>query len=141
MIQWLFGTPTAVGTIAKNVISGSGYDFVSTNYFFDGGPGVNAQDDWSMKNVPFAMSYRVNFEHGNLIFEHGKVTERRTDGTEFEAEMSSDMGYYFEIRHFVDCVEGDKKVMVSPESSAESIRIVEAEIASADMNGQLVYLS
>ena len=33
------------------------------------------------------------------------------------------------------------EVMISPDDSMESIRILEAEIASADMNGQLVYLS
>ena len=91
--------------------------------------------------VPFSMSYRVNFESGGLIFANGRVFERRTDGTEFEAEISSDMGYYLEIKHFIDCVENDMERMISPDDSAESIRIIEAEIASADKNGQLEYLS
>jgi predicted dehydrogenase len=87
------------------------------------------------------MSYRVNFENENLIYENGGVFERRTDETEFEAEVSSGMGYYPEIRHFIDCVENDTEVMISPDDSEESIRIIEAEIASTDKNGQLEYLS
>ena len=31
-INWLFGKPAKVSTIAKNVVPGSGYDIVSTNY-------------------------------------------------------------------------------------------------------------
>ena len=52
-IQWLFGTPESVQTLARNVIPGSGYDAVSTNYFYPDGKVVNAMDDWTI-NGDFA---------------------------------------------------------------------------------------
>lgn len=35
IIQYIFGMPKAVHTVAQNIIEGSGYDNVSTNYVYD----------------------------------------------------------------------------------------------------------
>jgi predicted dehydrogenase len=48
-------------------------------------------------------------------------------------EMSHVSGYEEEIAYFVRCIENDEKpAMVTPESSALSIRIVEAEKESIE---------
>ena len=56
----LFGKPEKVSTLAKECKSGSGYDIVSTNYYFADGKVVNAQDDWTlMGDFGFDMVFRV----------------------------------------------------------------------------------
>jgi predicted dehydrogenase len=88
VINWLFGTPKQVSTVGRNVFPGSGYDAVSTNYIYDD-MAVNAQDDWTInsKDFGFAMTFRVNFEKGTLIYEGGKLTVYPHDGKSFVPEL------------------------------------------------------
>ena len=68
-INWLFGLPEAVSTLGRNIISGSGYDAVSTQYLYPDNKVVNAQDDWTLNgDYGFQMLFRVNFEQGSLIY-------------------------------------------------------------------------
>jgi len=138
-INWLFGKPTAVTTIARNVIPGSGYDIVSTNYIYPDGKVINAQDDWTLQGeYGFEMLFRANFERGNLIFQNGVLRVNPNDGKSFIPELPKEMGYYREIKYFAECVLNDKPITVAPpESSKETIEIVEAEIKSADNKGQI----
>lgn len=139
-INWLFGKPDAVSTVARNVIPGSGYDAVSTNYIYSDGKVVNAQDDWTLEgDFGFDMVFRVNFEKGNLVFEKGILTENPKEAKGHRPELSRDMGYYREIKYFVKAVTNDKPITVaSPESTMETIKIAEAEHESADNKGVLV---
>ncbi|NSW89576.1 MAG: Gfo/Idh/MocA family oxidoreductase [Firmicutes bacterium] len=139
MINWLFGKPEKVSTIAKNIIPGSGYDIVSTNYIYEDGKVINAQDDWTLNgDYGFEMLYRVNFEKGNLIFKDGKLIINPNDGKSFVPEYPNEMGYYREIKYFIDCILNDKPITVAPpESTMETISIAEAEEASADNGGEL----
>jgi len=140
MINWLFGKPDEVSSIARNVIPGSAYDSVSTNYIYADGKVLNAQADWTLQgDFGFAMSYRINFEGGNLIFERDQLRVNPNDQPGFLAELPADMGYYRELKYFLDSVSKGQPVSVcSPESAAESLEIVEAEIRSADNRGALV---
>ncbi|NMB26227.1 MAG: Gfo/Idh/MocA family oxidoreductase [Firmicutes bacterium] len=139
-INWLFGMPEKVSTIARNIIPGSGYDAVSTNYIYPDGKVINAQDDWTLEgDFGFDMVFRVNFEKGNLIFEKGVLTENPKDGKGFTPELSPDMGYYREIKYFANAILENKPIAVAtPESTMETIRIAEAELESADNQGVLV---
>lgn len=102
IINWLFGKPEKVSTIAKNVLSKSGYDIVSTNYMYGDGKVVNAQDDWTLNgDYGFQMLYRVNFEKGNLIFDGGVLKVNPNDGKGFIPELPEEMGYYREIKYFI----------------------------------------
>ncbi|HOJ10099.1 MAG TPA: Gfo/Idh/MocA family oxidoreductase [Clostridiales bacterium] len=138
-INWLFGKPEKVSTLGKNIVPGSGYDIVSTNYFYADGKVVNAQDDWTLNgDYGFEMLYRVNFEKGNLVFKDGKLTVNPNDGKSFVPEHPAEMGYYREIVYFIDAVLNDKPTDKAPtESTMETIRIAEAEVASADNNGAI----
>ncbi len=139
-INWLFGKPDKVSTIGKNVIPGSGYDIVSTNYTYEDGKVINAQDDWTLNgDYGFEMLYRVNFEKGNLIYENGKLTINPNDGKSFVPDHPDEMGYYREIQYFVNCILNDKPITVAtPESTMETIKIAEAEEASANNKGELM---
>lgn len=142
MVNWLFGKPTAVSSIARNVIAGSAYDMVSTHYAYPDGKVVNAQADWTLQgDFGFVMGYRVNFEKGNIIFEKDVVKVNPNDAAGFVPELPGDMGYYREIKAFVEAVKkGDRVEACLPESAVESLEIVEAEIRSADQRGAWVEL-
>jgi predicted dehydrogenase len=141
-INWIFGKPEYVSTIARNVIPGSGYDAVSTNYVYPDGKVVNAQDDWTINgDFGFQMTFRVNFEKAGLIFEKGKVTVYPHDSKSFVPELPADDGYYREMRYYIDALINDTEIVTaSPESTKATIEIAQAEIRSADNMGQLVKL-
>ena len=138
-INWVFGKPSKVSTIAKVVIEGDGYDSLSTNYIYNNGLVINAQDDWTINgDFGFEMSFRVGFEKGCLVLERGVLTAYPYDGKAFKPELPKDIGYYREMSYFVDCLVNDKPICAAPpESSMETIVIAEAEQASADDMGAL----
>jgi predicted dehydrogenase len=140
IINWLFGKPESVSSLARNVVPGSAYDVVSTNYVYPDGKVLNAQADWTLGgDFGFAMTFRVNFERGNLVFENNVLKVNPNDGEGFAADLSPDMGYYREIKYFVESVaKGEPVTICSPESAVQSLEIVEAEIRSADSKGAYV---
>lgn len=142
MIHWLFGKPKKVSTLGRNVIPGSSYDTVSTNYIYEDGKVLNAQADWTLQgDHGFAMTYRVNFEGGNIVFENDIVRVNPNDAPGFIAELSPDMGYYRQIKYFIQSVVEGRPVSVClPESAVGSLEIIEAEIRSADRHGELEQL-
>ncbi|BCG58266.1 Gfo/Idh/MocA family protein [Paenibacillus sp. URB8-2] len=142
MINYLFGKPEKVSTLGRNVLPGSGYDIASTHYYYKDGKVINAQVDWTLKgDFGFYMGYRVNFERGNVVFDGSRVKVNPNDGPGFTPEISPDAGYYRELDYFLDAVIHDKPVAVcTPESAAESLELVEAEIESADAQGEWVKL-
>lgn len=140
MINWLFGKPDQVSTMARNIIPGSGYDAVSTNYIYSDGKVINAQDDWTLEgDFGFDMIFRANFTGGNLVFEKGNLVENPKEGKGFRPELSPDLGYYREIKYFANAIIEDEPITVAtPESTMLTIQIAEAEYESAEKNGALV---
>jgi len=136
-INWLFGKPVSVSTLGKNVIEGSGYDIVSTNYVYEDRKVINAQDDWTLNgDYGFQMSFRVNFEKGSLEYEKGVLKIRPHDAKEFVPELSKDTGYYREIKYFMESIINDSPILIAlPTGAMETIQIAEAEIESADDHG------
>ncbi|TXK74440.1 Gfo/Idh/MocA family protein [Paenibacillus sp. N3.4] len=143
MIHWLFGKPDAVSCLARNVVSGSGYDVVSTNYSFPDGKVINAQADWTLQgDYGFEMHYRVNFEKGNLVFHNGRVQVNPNETAGFTPELSSDLGYYYQLKYFVESLSRQEPLhTATPASTMGSIAIIESEIASADQCGAWVQVN
>ncbi len=142
-INWLFGTPESVSCSAINVIPGSGYDAVSTNYYFADGKVINAQDDWTINgdDFGFEMIFRVNFEKGAAILTREGFKLMPVGGKAYTPDMPEDDGYYREMLYFLDCLKTGKK----PEncmltSTMETIHIAHAELESADNHGAIVKL-
>lgn len=138
MLNWLFGKPEAVSTLGINVIPGTGFDAVSTNYRYKGLI-ANASDDWVMngKDLPFSMWYRANFEKGTVILENGVTKVYPVDGDCYVADDGSGPdAYYREICHFAHhAVKGETDDRTSLENIRQTIAIVEAEHRSAENNG------
>ncbi|MBO1304740.1 Gfo/Idh/MocA family oxidoreductase [Enterococcus sp. 669A] len=134
-INWLLGTPKSVNSIGKVYFEGSGYDMVSTNYEFDDVV-VNAQDNWTINNNDFGfeMRFRFSFQEGTIILEKGKLVDYPNNEDSFEPDIDSESGYYIEIKHFAQSIiDGKDPQEAAPlASTMETIRIAEAEVASAD---------
>ncbi|HEX7058093.1 MAG TPA: Gfo/Idh/MocA family oxidoreductase [Bacilli bacterium] len=140
MVNWLFGKPEEVSTQARVVIPGSGYDVVSTHYKYADGKVVNAQADWTLQgDYGFEMGFRVNFEHGNIVFQGNVLKVNPEAAPGFIVDLPPDMGYYYELKYFVEALGNNEPVTkADPRSTMDSIAIVEAEIASADKKGAWV---
>ncbi|RUS45122.1 Gfo/Idh/MocA family protein [Cohnella sp. AR92] len=139
-VNWLFGKPEAVSSIGRNVIPGSGYDIVSTQYRYADGKVVSSHVDWTLNgDFGFEMGYKINFERGNLQFDGSRVKVNPNDGAGFFAELAEDQGYYYQIKAFVEAVAGDRPIeAATPASTKASIEIVTAERESADQRGAWV---
>lgn len=137
-INWLFGLPEAVSTLGRNIIPGSGYDAISTQYVYPDGKVVNAQDDWTLNgDFGFEMVYRVNFETAGLIFRQDGLTVYPHDGVAFKPDLSTEQGYWNEIRYFIDAIRNETPIATaSPDSTMQTIRIAEAEERSAGLKGE-----
>lgn len=142
MVNWLFGKPEKLSSIGLNIIEGSGYDAVSTNYIYNDGKVVNTQDDWTINGeYGFEMRYRANFQKGNIIFEKGKVTVNPKDGSAFIPELPKEDGYYREIKYYINSLLNDTPIeTATPQSTKETIEIAMKEVESADKRGEVVYL-
>jgi predicted dehydrogenase len=143
IIQHLFGKPDKVSTLGRNVVPGSGYDIISTHYYYKDGKVVNAQADWTLEgDYGFYMGYRVNFERGNVVFNGSEVKVNPNSQPGFIAKLSSHTGYYRELVYFLKVIQNDGEVtLCMPESAAQSITIIEAEIQSAGLEGAWIELN
>lgn len=141
MVQYLFGTPKALQSIGQTIIEGSGYDNVSTNYIYDDLKAINAQNDWTLSGPGFEMSFRVNFTGGTIFMDSQGFRIAKKDGTVFTPEYCKENAYYKEVRYFADCIINDKPNLINPpEASMETIKMVDAETASADQGGAVIRL-
>lgn len=142
MVYWLFGLPQAVSAVGRNVVSDSAYDLVSAHYRYADGQVVNAQADWTLQgDFGFDMTYRVNFERGNIVFKDGVVKVNPNDGPGYVAELSEDMGYYFQLKHFVESLIAGKPVETAAgRDTRGTIAVVSAEMRSADQGGAWIEL-
>ena len=132
MVQYLFGMPEAVSSNGRVLIEGSNFDTVCTNYIYKDGPVAFSHNDWTL-SCGFAHGYRVNFEKGTM--EMGKELKISRKGIK-EAELvefERTSALTNETVYFAECINGEHANEINPpESSRETIRLVLAEIASAE---------
>ncbi|MCK4423450.1 MAG: Gfo/Idh/MocA family oxidoreductase [Candidatus Omnitrophica bacterium] len=143
MANYLLGIPEQVSSSGKNVIKGSGYDVVSTNYYYPDGPVVNAATSWLLKgDFGFKMSYLAGFEKGNIVYDSSlspTIKVNLNEGQSFTPDLPSESGHVREINYFIKCVAQDKPVeRVTPESARDSIKIALAEMRSIEENKPVV---
>lgn len=145
VIREFLGVPKAVSAVASSVITKDGYDAMSVNYVYEDGVFAHALCDWTIANDKFnTRTVRVNFENGYIFGDRTKdrmaLMKVHEDGTvtDYTNEMSFN-AHKNEIVYFVDCLENGKfPDRCPPEQSVEAVKIVMAEIASADQGGALV---
>ncbi len=148
MIRWMFGMPKSVSMLGGNFnTKGGGYDIMSANFAYDNGMFVNSVCNWCVDNNRFnTRTIRVNFENGYVYLERSKLKERhvfvavsRDDELIDLSEKNVFDAYYEEIKYFCSVLRDGKKLDYNvPEESVDSIKIVMAELESADKGGEKI---
>lgn len=145
VIREFFGMPRAVSAVASTVMTKNGYDAMSVNYTYENGVFVHALCDWSIAHDKFnTRTVRVNFENGYIFGDRtaGRMAlvKVHEDGTveDFTEQMTFN-AHKNEIVYFLDCLENGRfPDRCPPEQSVDDVKIVMAEMRSADLGGALV---
>lgn len=137
-VQYLFGMPKSVSTRAKKGPS-SGYDHIVCQYDYDDDKVITAEGGWMMSaSFGFEMSFEIVLEKAVICYDCTKEPAFKVcpvDGDAFTPEFEAGDGWNLEIVHFVKAVSGEKvEQIITPEQSKLSVKLIEAEVASADKN-------
>ena len=130
-VQHVFGVPNEV--FSRGVIGPSGdYDHTVTQYLYDDQKVVSAEGGWIMApEFGFEMSFKIMLEEATLLYSSAQQPTFKIcpkEGKMIIPEIDDGDGYSFEIQHFVDFISGEKvHSVISPEQSADSVKIIEAE--------------
>lgn len=135
--QYMLGKPSALISFGTAVFSG-GIDDSVTNYIYDNGPIVTSEGSWARPGWSCGMT--AIFEKGTVEVSGGKVILYQKDKKNKELKWDSAHNCYFhEIAYFAHCVKtGTRPEKASPESTAESIRLIELEQRSALAGGKKI---
>jgi predicted dehydrogenase len=149
----LLGTPAAVDT--RGIRENGAWNHVFTDYRYEGGPIARAEGGWDYPaKWGFLMAFQAVFEEAAVEFDSNASPTLRLVRAGAEPEplpfvsaggkadaggnVSSLGGYINELAAFVACVASGRAPMVATlEDGAESVRVVLAEIASAEKSAQV----
>jgi len=142
-ILHLFGTPHAVTSRGRALLT-SAIDHAVTLYDYGtDGPTVSAEGGWAMTDgSPFTMRFTVNFTHATAVFDLATDPVRTLyrDGQATPVDLPDGMGYDHEIDHLLACVDAGRPTQRATfRQAAEAIRVIEAEAESCRI-GQTVSL-
>lgn len=139
MIYWLFGRADWVSAVGRNVYEGSGYDVVSAHFGYEDKI-VHAKADWSLEGgFEFQMTFRVNFELGNLVLTNEVLKENLREGASFFPALDDRSGIYGEILYFADVIRRNAVIETVPVADSLSvIDLIESERASIERHGERV---
>jgi predicted dehydrogenase len=134
-VQYLFGIPKSVYSAGYSKVTNQ-LDHIVTHYHYDDVPLVIAEGSWAMADgYPFRMQFTVNFERATVVYEfpaEKPMTLYEKGKAPQVVELDPTMGYQYEIEYFLECVRtGKKPTKVTMQDAANTIRIVEAEVRSA----------
>ncbi len=141
-ILYLLGHPRSVTSFGKELDRHISY--IKTHYEYDH-ISVEAEGGWYGSPIPFEMSFRATFEQAAVVYQQSKlwIYEQGKDPQEigrdddFSSKTQTDIkishmsGYYNEIKYFIDCLRSGKQpILCTPESSLESLALVQKELES-----------
>jgi predicted dehydrogenase len=137
-INWLFGVPEAVTSVATHVVSK--FDSISTAYHY-ADKAVSAVADWGLAaKYPFGMGFVVRFEKAVATMSP-QGFRIYTQDEALAPELPKDDAYYCEMADFTRCIrEGAAIEANPPESSMRTLKITLAEKESA-LSGKRVAIS
>lgn len=134
IVNFLFGVPRSVTSQAAYASDGA-MKYISTLYDVGGGA-VTAEGSWAMPGtMGFEASYIVTFEKAVVILDGKRekpLCVYPAKGEAFVPALAQGEGYEYEIKWFLDVLNGKKVACVTtPEQSRDSVKIVDAEKKSA----------
>lgn len=136
-VQHTFGNPDSLSATYHDLEDNSNY--VSTSFSYDGFS-VETVGGWFNASLPFRAEYLAVFENGYVESRGGKVKKNGVEVSLEVGETSEDTGinlsgadgYSDEITYFIDCIKNNREpARVSPESSLNSVKLVEEILAKA----------
>lgn len=148
LINWYFGMPKEVSTVAVERHDGEGFESVSANHIYDNGLYVHSWCDWGLPvNKHLFRSMRINFEGGYLFNERGSrhvLVAVDNKGKEYDlsdqGNLSSSTAHN-EIEYFCNAIKTNQPVrMCKPEDSKKVVTIMRAQEASAQKNGMPIVI-
>jgi len=134
-ILWLFGTPQKVASQGTSNVS-TGIDHIVTHYYYRRrNLQVTAEGGWMMPSgVPFEMGFTIVCEKGTVEFRSGSGRGLQVflpSGRVLSPKVPAGDGYSRELDYLLTCIERKRPVeVITPASSALSVRVVEREIES-----------
>ena len=139
IIRYLFGEPEAICSRASTSICK--HDTVHTSFFYGGTP-ITAIGDWTFIGSKFEAKCRISFEKATITFEGGEVTVYPKDNSApYKVELERIGGQEGEISYFCDIIRKEREnTKNTPESAANTIRLIEKIRESADSSGKLIKL-
>ena len=130
-VQYVFGDPLEVSATHRPLNVND--DCIVSVLKYDGFS-VNITGAWFNAKLPFQANYLAVFEQGYVQLKDGKVYKNGAEVSIEVGDTSEDTGinlsgadgYADEIAYFIDCIKnGRKPVRVTPESSMNSVKLVE----------------
>ena len=136
-MQYCLGQPKDILSVNYDLKGLNNY--IGATYVYDG-CSVSVEGGWYKAEMPFASGFTAIFENGYIELSKGKLID---NGNEIKFEVKTeakDIGinvklgnsYAREIQYFTDCLKSGKKPdMVTPDSSAASIALVNKTLEKA----------
>lgn len=131
-INWAFGAPKAVTSVATNFKAK--HESITTTYHYDDAQ-VIAVGDWGMpKGYRFNAGFKVRFEQASVVTTPEGVMLYPEDGEMGLLELVGNPNQYVtEVIDFVQCIQENRASTINPpEDSCKSLKIALAEKLSAD---------
>jgi predicted dehydrogenase len=107
-----------------------------TQYDYGDGRAIIAEGSWAAApSFGFQMSFNIMLEKATLVYDCTRQPAFRVcpaEGEAFSPQVADGDGYAREIAYFVALIQGkNPDVVLTPNQSKESVRIVQAERRSA----------
>lgn len=134
MVNYLFGMPKAVTSQAAYGSEGE-MQYISTLYDYDG-MAITAEGSWIMTpSLGFEATFMVTFEKAVVIMDGRRqqpLCVYPLRGKAFEPKLKTGEGYEYEIKWFLDVLNGKAVEQVTtPQESRDSVKLIDAEKRSA----------
>ncbi len=138
MVRFLFGEPKSVSAIATE--RQTKWQVVNSRFDYGNGTMIVADGSWDeSKTRPFAVAYRVRFDHAELICQGSNLTVYPDEGDSFSPELEKKDRMAEEILCLCKSVLGEEvSDRISAYEAAKTVALVEKLCQSADSNGQIV---
>lgn len=137
-VQSILGMPDYVSAIHYGLRNNN--DFAQTEMVY-GDTLVSCEGTWYNAPIPFHATYLAVFENGYVessdkLYKNGEAVtveeSAKASDVDLGINIGNDNGYLNEIQYFIDCIHnGTKPNLVTPESSAQTMELVDKIKASA----------